>query len=81
MENYLRRKTMDKWIKINCKKDLPERDKEVLVYYRMGENECIFVASLNKHFECWDSISDESDDIFSITHWMPLPEAPENTNE
>jgi hypothetical protein len=72
---------MDKWTKINCKKDLPETDKDVLVYYRMGENECIFVASLDRRLEGWDSISDEPTELSLITHWMPLPEAPEKTNE
>lgn len=48
--------------------DPPKDDKKVLVYTKHGSQ---FIASYDQQFRHW-----RCSKSLSITHWMPLPEAP-----
>lgn len=59
----------DKWIK--CSERMPEQYKVVLIVDGSGS---IYVACLNLRMT-WDD-GYFYDDISDVTHWMPLPDAP-----
>ena len=63
-----------KWISV--KERLPEDDSDVLAYLRTGEEGRIFTANYANGvwFDCiFNTLATES-----TTHWMPLPEPPED---
>ena len=67
---------VNRWIP--CAERLPEIDKDVLVFYPYWNSAPIQVAHLN-----YDGLTFELSDgefnlaVKSVTHWMPLPDAPE----
>ena len=72
------------WIDIN--KALPQFDKKVLLNYKYSsddENRSCIIGILNAKMESSLGIDlefqdDDSDRIYGVTHWMPLPEPPKN---
>ena len=60
--------TIQKWISVE--KRLPEPNCRVLVHYSSGLVEVGFWLSTSEHFTL-ERLHGE------VTHWMPLPEAPE----
>lgn len=59
------------WIK--CSDRMPEQYKEVII---ITDCKSIFVASLNSRMT-WDD-GDFFDDIRDVTHWMSLPNPPQD---
>ena len=68
---------MSNWIK--CSDQLPEKDVMVLLYY--GDLD-MFPMVIGKYFEegGWEIETPEGDIYMdeAPTHWMPLPEKPED---
>lgn len=68
-----------RWIKINRAKDLPNEEERVLI--SDGSFVCIGSCSLDKdnehHVIYWED--DDGVTVYEITHWMPLPEPPEES--
>ena len=62
---------MNDWI--NVKDRLPETEERVLIRYRQGKVKRTFVGEYYPWEERWSSILDAV-----VTHWMPLPEPPED---
>lgn len=66
---------MNEWISV--KDRLPEADGDYLVYLvanNMPKNKSIitlYYTNLSKRFVYYDN-----DNLFTVTHWMPLPEPP-----
>ena len=58
-----------KWIK--CSDGLPESDESVLAF----DGECQGVSFYDNEYGDWEI----TPRIAIITHWMPLPEPPEDT--
>lgn len=61
---------MSEWIK--CDEQMPEPQVKVLAFTAYG----VWVAFYSKKYDCWDD-GDWNDSLDSVTHWMPLPEPPE----
>ena len=66
---------------ISVKDRLPEKEKEVLVYWT-NTSQC------KRHYEIiyytgdhWFCLDDKVRPWIKVTHWMPLPEPPEVENE
>ena len=70
---------MSEWIK--CSDRLPDEDDIYLVYIvanNMPKNKSIitlYYTNLTKRFIYG------SDNLFTVTHWMPLPEPPESEDD
>ena len=72
------------WIDVN--KALPEFDKKVLLSYKYSSDDTqrsFIIGILNAKMESslgidFDFHDDDSDRIYGVTHWMPLPEPPKN---
>lgn len=71
---------MDEWISVSDR--LPEDDEPVLIYYGFpGYNMIIGLAWYNANDPdgvytwCWEW-DDEPITEQTVTHWMPLPDAP-----
>lgn len=60
---------------INVKDKLPNDYIDVIVYSKSGDT---FVAKLLGKVYGWQSLSFIN---FTVTHWMPLPEPPNEDNE
>ena len=72
----------DQWIPVT--KELPKKDGESSIYCLVYDTyNYIVVRPFNEAHHCWDQ--EDGDDYFTdavggmITHWMPLPEPPQNT--
>lgn len=67
---------MEGWV--NVKDKLPEINKDVLIrvkclsYFNIEQG--VYKGN-NEWINCWFSIRNEG--IYPVTHWMPLPESPE----
>ena len=63
-----------RWIGVDER--MPEEDEDVLVYIHNYQNETFvdvgYYKSLSKKWACYASTAQDD-----ITHWMPLPEPPE----
>jgi hypothetical protein len=69
------------WIKVED--DLPKKDGRSSIYCLVFDNyHGSMVLPYNEYHKCWDQ--EDGDDFYSeavggkITHWMPLPEPPNN---
>ena len=62
-----------KWISVDEK--LPELFEDVLMYDSYG----VMVGCMNSSLEFWRY--DETSPEIAVTHWMPLPESPEDKDE
>ena len=63
---------------IPCSERLPEMDDKYICVYRLGDGNKNYVSTLffyatdpNPHFQCEGYLG------LKVTHWMPLPELPE----
>lgn len=63
---------MHKWHSV---KEIPEYDNHYLVYYDSGNYSVIFFWSIS-----WKELIEPMKNGDHITHWMKLPEAPEETH-
>jgi len=59
---------------INVKQKLPNENEHVIVFSNNGDGIC--VAFRRYDIWCVFPVCYEDSGIFSVTHWMPLPEAP-----
>lgn len=59
---------------INCSEQMPEQFKTVLAYTKFGE---IWTGTYDPH---WDFYCDNII-VEGVTHWMPIPELPEESND
>ena len=66
-----------KWIPVTER--LPEEEKSVLVYIEADEYmQKVVFSPKNQQFNNYDSLPyDERNTFNEVTHWMPLPEPPE----
>lgn len=67
--------TVQKWIPVSER--LPDDDSDVLAFLRIGEESRIYPACYAKGV-WWDCIFN-TPATKTTTHWMPLPEAPGDT--
>jgi len=69
---------------ISVKDRLPEESKKVLVYCKNGYMMSVFFSHKWKAFNHFDSQGDptegENHCFLDVTHWMPLPEPPEEVS-
>lgn len=70
---------MNEWIK--CSERLPEESERYLVCDLPYKVMSVVPYSAKwKRFNCYDSFDEEyvkGQDDYPVTHWMPLPDAPE----
>lgn len=73
---------MEDWIKVEDR--LPEKDGNSSIYCIVYSNyDGVVVRPYNEYHKCWDL--EDGDDHYceavggKITHWMPIPEAPNKT--
>jgi hypothetical protein len=66
-----------KWIRVEDR--LPEHHRNVLVFYSVGLSYSIAIGVIRDTDcgELWFYLGDSSQINHHITHWMPLPEPPE----
>ena len=78
--------TIGGWISV--KDRLPETEGHYLVFYgdsgflSLGvcdEKDCVYVAYLSQKHRAWWDV-EFNKETQNITHWMPLPEAPKETD-
>lgn len=74
----MKKQTESKWISV--KDRLPEHGQKVLLYNKNEFNGKLEIRFGSKHIghNEWYSSDAYEDEIFTITHWMPLPEPPAN---
>ncbi|MDG9785311.1 DUF551 domain-containing protein [Metapseudomonas otitidis] len=68
---------MSQWIK--CSERMPKPNQEVLVY-RKGNRAShgpFFAKAKNREMHPWEYLDGDTC-YMAITHWMPLPEPPED---
>lgn len=74
-ENTALRKKIPQWI--NCKDELPPLEQEVLIRTKWRD---IYNRRLHKYLDGVELFTPGGlEPINGVTHWMPLPEAPEGT--
>ena len=69
---------------INCNDKFPNHDQEVLACDGSNIYICLFYRPelINfPHYVEWYCCAKPEIEIFDITHWMPLPDPPEDNNE
>lgn len=67
-----------KWISI--KDRLPEIGKSVLIYYPYWDGDEIQVAKLDDDEITFDVCGEFNIGVGAVTHWMPLPEPPKESD-
>lgn len=73
------------WIKVENKLPYENGNDSVYVLVYNTKYDSIEVRPYNEHHKCWDT--EDGDDYFCdavgshITHWMPLPDAPEEQSK
>lgn len=67
---------MTDWIK--CRDELPEVEKDVLIYYPKWKDNPKQAAHIMSDGLCWELSDGEFyPGMKEVTHWMPLPNDPE----
>lgn len=66
---------MSEWIK--CEDRMPEKSEKVFVHLKNGIMTAVWYSSKYRKFNCFDDIEPGGYAFNDVTHWMPLPEPPE----
>jgi len=80
-------KHLPKWVSVEDR--LPEFDTEVLVYQPNWKGQLVTVAVFEGtdssgykfQFDLTNAMVHQADARYSVTHWMPLPEAPTEVSD
>lgn len=65
--------TVGGWISV--KDRLPEESGKVLVYCKDGYMSAVHYSAKHQQFNNFDACA-KRDEVWDVTHWMPLPEPP-----
>ena len=83
LEVHFKEQLSKQWVDVNDR--LPEDGTDKSIYCLVvSKYDGIVVRPYNQYHKCWDD--EDGDDHYceptdgKITHWMPLPEPPENNN-
>ena len=65
---------MNEWISVNDR--LPEHGKRYLIYAKSGKERKISITAFYGHFVLTGRMA-----YWCVTHWMPLPEPPQEVED